>query len=265
MSKLLRWLMQWVNIAIYVWGATGENVCAQLVKGVYDPEGWIISKEQTESKAKTAIALYRDRIAEGLNPVIAFDCSGLVTCLLRFLGILKPNARLNTKGLYAKCDSHPKRSELREGDLVFKSSTEKPEDITHVGVYVGNGEVIESKGRAYGVVKTNINDYPWNMYGRIDAIAEFTVPYQPEPVMYDVTKPIHEGEPYALMQKALNAGNYTDADGKPLEVDGKWGKRSRQAFDTMTALNAVVTEEAEHTVTVEIDGCVVAESVVCFG
>lgn len=262
MSKLLRWLMQWVNIAIYVWGATGENVCAQLVEGVYDPEGWIVDKEQTEAKAKTAIALYRDRIAEGLNPVMAFDCSGLVTCLLRFLGILKPTARLNTKGLYAKCNSHPKRSELREGDLVFKSDTGKAENITHVGVYVGNGEVVESKGRAYGVVKTNINNYPWNMYGRIDAVAEYTVPYQPEPVMYDVTKPLHEGEAYALMQKALNAGNYVDESGKPLVVDGKWGNKSRQAFDSMWVLNKPINEIKEHSIIVEVDGCVVSEAII---
>lgn len=264
MSRLLRWLMQWVNIAIYVWSATGENVCAMLVNGKYDPEGWIKSKESKADKANAAIALYRDRLAEGLNPVVAFDCSGLVTCLLRFLGILKPTARLNTKGLYAKCDSHPKREELREGDLVFKSSTGKPEDITHVGVYVGNGEVIESKGRAYGVVKTNINDYPWNMYGRISAVAQYTVPEEPEPMLYDVTKPVHNGEAYRQMQIALNAGCYTDDDGNTLVVDGKWGKKSRQAFDKMLTLNGGAADDTEHYVTVEIDGCVVAETIIAF-
>lgn len=265
MSKLLRWLMQWVNVAIYVWSATGENVLVQMIDDAYNPEGWIKANETSAAKANTAIALFRDRMAEGLNPVIAFDCSGLVTCLLRYLGIIKPNARYNTKGLYAKCNSHPKREELREGDLVFYSKSGKEEDITHVGVYVGDGKVIEAKGRAYGVVKTDIKDYPWNMYGRIDAIAPFTVPYQPEPVMYDVTKPCHEGEAYRLMQSALNAGCYTDDEGKMLTVDGKWGKRSRQAFDRMMRLNAAEGgNPVPHSVTVEIDGCVVAETMVSF-
>ena len=39
------------------------------------------------------------------------------------------------------------------------------------------------------------------------------------------------------MQEALNALGYTDAEGKVLDVDGKWGKRSRQAWDKSVAEN----------------------------
>lgn len=31
----------------------------------------------------------------------------------------------------------------------------------HIGVYIGNGEVIEARGTKYGVVKTNLKDRPW--------------------------------------------------------------------------------------------------------
>ena len=37
------------------------------------------------------------------------------------------------------------------------------------------------------------------------------------------------------MQKALNLAGYTDAGGSVLEEDGKWGKKSKQAFDAMIA------------------------------
>lgn len=31
----------------------------------------------------------------------------------------------------------------------------------HIGVYIGNGEVIEARGTKYGVVKTKLKDRPW--------------------------------------------------------------------------------------------------------
>ncbi len=36
----------------------------------------------------------------------------------------------------------------------------------HVGVYIGNGDVIEARGHAYGVVKTKLSDRPWKTWGR---------------------------------------------------------------------------------------------------
>lgn len=38
----------------------------------------------------------------------------------------------------------------------------------HVGVYVGNGWVIEARGHAYGVVKTRLKDRPWKKWGKPD-------------------------------------------------------------------------------------------------
>jgi len=34
----------------------------------------------------------------------------------------------------------------------------------HVGVYIGNGEVIEARGTVYGVVKTQLNSRPWTYW-----------------------------------------------------------------------------------------------------
>ena len=36
----------------------------------------------------------------------------------------------------------------------------------HVGVYIGNGEVIEARGHAYGVVKTKLANRSWKVWGR---------------------------------------------------------------------------------------------------
>jgi hypothetical protein len=49
-----------------------------------------------------------------------------------------------------------------EGVLVFMSG--------HVGVYIGNGEVIEARGHAFGVVKTKLSLRPWKRWAFIDEI-----------------------------------------------------------------------------------------------
>lgn len=44
------------------------------------------------------------------------------------------------------------------GILVFMSG--------HVGVYIGNGEVVEARGHEYGVVKTKLNSRPWKNWSK---------------------------------------------------------------------------------------------------
>lgn len=48
------------------------------------------------------------------------------------------------------------------GILVFKSG--------HVGVYLGNGEVIEARGHRYGVVQTKLAARPWTYWGKCPCI-----------------------------------------------------------------------------------------------
>ena len=40
----------------------------------------------------------------------------------------------------------------------------------HVGVYIGNGEVVEARGHDYGVVKTKLNARSWKNWGKLDVI-----------------------------------------------------------------------------------------------
>ncbi len=47
----------------------------------------------------------------------------------------------------------------------------------HIGIYVGNGEVIEARGHAYGVVTTKLNERKWVRWAYIDEI-EYQTPQQ---------------------------------------------------------------------------------------
>nr|WP_206323754.1 bifunctional lytic transglycosylase/C40 family peptidase [Streptomyces sp. HNM0574] len=70
-----------------------------------------------------------------------FDCSGLTKAAYASVGIELPrvaNDQWNS-------GPHPKRDELRPGDLVFfATDLEDPRSIDHVGIYVGGGHMIDA-------------------------------------------------------------------------------------------------------------------------
>lgn len=228
MSALIEYLRSRIG-SIYVWGAQGENVLAEA-----NPLEWIRSKETNETNAQRAYALFKQRKQEGVNPILAYDCSGLVVAFLLDVGILK--ADRTAQALYDMCETKLRMGELEPGDFVFVY-TEASAKITHIGVYVGDGKVIEARGRDYGVVETNLDERPWNRFGRLAALAPYVSEHPLSPMSLAVCKPVLSGDAYAAMQEALNALGYTDSDGNMLTVDGKWGKRSRQAYDKCVTAN----------------------------
>ncbi len=88
-----------------------------------------------------------------------FDCSGLVYYVAReALGIQLPRT---SKALYSYCRVVPE-SKREVGDLVFfKTNSSAP--ITHVGIYIGNGQFISaiSDGPNTGVIISSLNQPYW--------------------------------------------------------------------------------------------------------
>lgn len=252
MSKFMEYLRAQLG-SIYVWGAQGQNVLAQP-----NPEAWIRGMETSTENAVRAINLFNQRKMEGVYPILAYDCSGLVVNFLLENGIIKSDR--TAQMLYDLCDVKLGQPE-QAGDFCFRYDPDKKR-IIHIGVYTGDGLVIEAKGRDYGVVETGLATYPWNRFGRLTALAPYLTDYPDSPMPLDVVKPVHEGEGYAKLQEALNSLGYTDDKGAYLEVDGKWGKKSRQAWDKAVAASAAPAER--HTVIVEIDGHIVSETEIEF-
>lgn len=134
------------------------------------------------------------------------------------------------------------RKALPLGAAVFKDADGKK---THIGYICGfDGDeplVMEAQSFKYGCrVNYLKNRTVFTYYGIMDKKYDYADPepdYPAEPLPLDVTKPVHNGEAYRAMQMALNLLGYTDGDGCLLVEDGKWGKRSRQAYDKCVAAN----------------------------
>lgn len=95
------------------------------------------------------------------------DCVGLIKGYLWCDGPEDGSPAYNgaqdvaVSGLYLACSRKGTLSCMPDvpGVCVFMAS------MGHVGVYIGNGEVIEAQGHAYGVVKTRLDGRGWAFWG----------------------------------------------------------------------------------------------------
>lgn len=78
----------------------------------------------------------------GANPSTSFDCSGLVQWSYGQLGVRLPR----TAQMQYQATARVETADLKPGDLVFFGRTyPDPNDwITHVGIYVGDGQMINA-------------------------------------------------------------------------------------------------------------------------
>jgi gamma-D-glutamyl-L-lysine dipeptidyl-peptidase len=78
-----------------------------------------------------------------------FDCSGLAQTVLRLHGIELPRDADQQARAGVAVPIDEKLTEAQVGDLLFFGSAataERPERVTHVGIYLGDGEVIHASG-----------------------------------------------------------------------------------------------------------------------
>ena len=97
------------------------------------------------------------RGAEGPN---SFDCSGLVCYALRATGLSV--GRLNAAGYYtvSKWTFISSISKLKKGDLLF-FRTSGTSRISHTGIYIGNGMMIDASSSNGQVVKRSCTTPYW--------------------------------------------------------------------------------------------------------
>jgi cell wall-associated NlpC family hydrolase len=91
-------------------------------------------------------------------PGKAMDCSGFTYYIF-----LKNGVDLHTKwdNGQAKLGTYVPKSSLKRGDLVFFNANHSKADITHVGVYLGNGKLLDMANSRRNVA---ISDMNWSWY-----------------------------------------------------------------------------------------------------
>ena len=152
------------------------------------------------------------------------DCCGLVK---GFVWTDGPNVpykagQYETNGLgdwgvndqYAKCTKKGDIATMPDipGLLVFTKN------LGHMGVYIGNGEVVEARGHAYGVQRNNLRDRGFALWGRLDCCID-----------YDTEKKQAGNAKIREFQAWINKYLPMQYLGAKLEEDGIFGPITRKA------------------------------------
>lgn len=93
----------------------------------------------------------------GVSPSTGFDCSGYVYYVFNKAGI--PIERNTAAGYY---NLATKVSTPKPGDLVFFAGTSSQQGISHMGIYIGNNQMINASNS--GVKIANIYSSYWKQY-----------------------------------------------------------------------------------------------------
>lgn len=143
----------------------------------------------------------------------------------------------NKKGTIDTFDKVP-------GRLVFKG---KPSKMSHVGVYIGDGKIIEAKGHKYGVVESKL-DATWDYWGQCELIQEGSAPAPapaPQPAPAPTPAPAPSSEAYKVKTNgsplALRVAPNTKAtllawmpNGSKVKVNGTSGSWSHTTYNGKT-------------------------------
>ena len=156
----------------YCWGADGQ-VCSPAVRQELANR---TSNTETRNNLLSLCAKWDGKKV--------WDCSGLFRGAWRAL--LKYRSGGAT-GIYSKwctekgtIDSMPDEP----GIAVFRGT---PNNMEHVGLYIGNGEVIDARGSAKGVVRGTLESYGrWTHWGRLEDVDYSEGETEEKPTVTDV-------------------------------------------------------------------------------
>lgn len=135
----------------YWWGTFGQTATADLLE----------QKQRQYPEQYTAQDFGR-QLGQRVH-----DCVGLIKGYLwsdaadappRY----SPGQDVSVAGLYEVCPERGMISSLPEepGVCVFFG------DMSHVGVYVGSGDIIEARGHAFGVIQSRLDGARWRLWGK---------------------------------------------------------------------------------------------------
>lgn len=125
------------------------------------------------------------------------------------------------------------------GLIVWKSG--------HVGVYIGNGKVIEEAGHQQGCIESKISDKNWKKWLKHPMLEYVSTPAPaPAPApsgIVSINMPIlkqgMKQNEVSLLQLCLRRLGYVGANGLPLEIDKSYGRNTAFAVARFNQLHDI--------------------------
>lgn len=199
----------------YIWGTSGET--------------WTQAKQDKATRKQTV--QYGQK---WVGRKVA-DCSGLFAWAFKQLGgrIYHGSntiwrSHLSNKGNLLPNGQRSDGKPLLPGTAVFQMSLDPKQDDgenqSHIGLYIGNDQVIEAYGTARGVILTDLVSRKWEQWGELKNV-DYTGKIDTVPVRPTLRKG-DKGEAVRELQEALVARGY---DLPSSGIDGDFGNETRGA------------------------------------
>ena len=167
----------------YIWGTAGVM--------------WTEARQkQLEKTTDKNRAMSRQYGSKWIGHYVA-DCSGLFCWAFKQFDL--PMSHISSNIFISYCTQNKGRlttalkRTILPGSAVFTGETAGKHP--HVGLYIGNNEVIEAKGTINGVVKSNLTDKKWTFYGEL------------KEVIYDGAAPAPVPDPTPGWRPTIRRGN----------------------------------------------------------
>lgn len=159
------------NLDLAQWAIAAEKAGWGYVWGTY---GCILTRSLFEMKLEQYpedVGKYEEYISGNYIGKRTADCVGLIKGYSWF------NPETGTIGYAANGMPDLSANQIYEA-AVEKGSIDTIPEIPgllvwmdgHVGVYIGNGEVVEARGTYYGVVRTQLRDRSWQAWAKVPGI-----------------------------------------------------------------------------------------------
>ena len=141
-------------------------------------ESWIASRNTSpESLISTAKSMIGTPYLWGGTSIKGMDCSGFTKTIYYLNGQIIPRDASQQINEGELIDADKNWEKLQVGDLLFfgeKATEEKKERVVHVGMWIGNGEFIHSRGlvriSSFDPENPNYDEYELNRYLRTKRI-----------------------------------------------------------------------------------------------
>lgn len=115
--------------------------------------------DRAQKAVQAALAQVGKRYVWGTSGPNTFDCSGLTSYAYRQVGI---NLSRSSRAQWSSVGTKVSKSELRPGDLVFYYSP-----VSHVGLYIGGGKIVDAANPSTGIRVTSLNSMPFTGARRV--------------------------------------------------------------------------------------------------
>lgn len=190
--------------------------------------------------ADASIAYCKKLFDKGATVLFAYDCSGLGMWFLHDLKHIYPD--LTADGMMHKCEGVTRQGEPKRGWWVFRLTNSR---ATHIGYMVSDTELIEAKGRKFGVVRSKFKKSDWSQWGipkcMYDEIVNPPEP-QPEPPQPELKKYIE------VVGKSVRVRSKDSILGKTLFIAHK-GERYELVDVAPSGWYKILTEYPESYIT----------------